>query len=72
MANVLRFTGGKRCIVCGDQIDPERVRTNPDVVTCEAGCSVGKTINADWRLNADGRLRPTQDAIDRDTLTISG
>ena len=56
MANVLRFTGGKRCIVCGDQIDPERVRGNPDILTCEAGCQVEKA----------------PPAPKRDTLTISG
>jgi len=39
-AVVLKFTGGRRCLVCRDQIDPARVRANPDIATCDAGCSI--------------------------------
>lgn len=40
MSNVIPYPGGKRCIVCADQIHPDRVRENPDLVTCDAGCRV--------------------------------
>jgi hypothetical protein len=45
MATILPFSGGKRCIVCRDQIHPDRVRENPDIVTCEAGCAVQHETN---------------------------
>lgn len=61
MSNVVPFTGGKRCIVCNDQIDPLRVRANPDVATCNAGC--GLTMREE-------RVAETTQQKGRDTLSL--
>ena len=32
--NVVTFTGGKRCIECAEQIDPKRLKVQPDARKC--------------------------------------
>lgn len=34
MSNVVSFNGGKRCIECDEQIDPKRLRVQPDAKKC--------------------------------------
>lgn len=34
MADVIAFTGGKRCKDCNEQIDPQRLHKNPPATRC--------------------------------------
>lgn len=68
MSNVVAFTGGRRCLVCHDQIDPQRVRENPDLTTCDSGCQI--TCDADALDKQLAYQAMADAAAKRDTLTL--
>ena len=43
MTNVVPFSGGKRCISCDEQIDPRRLRAQPDARKCITCASESET-----------------------------